>query len=328
VKWPATGQGIVIAAAGERSRKRIRLPRVSEFLEEAAMAARPIWRGHLRLALVTCPIALHNAERSSGSLNFHLINPKTGSRVRMVTLDAGTDEEISRRDLVKGYEFEKDRYVLMEDEDFEKARIESSSTLTVDKFVDLDSIDPLYFDSCYYMVPDGDAGQDVYVVLHDAIAQSKRAALSRLVMARRERAVAIRPMGKGLVLHTLREPRDLYSAEDLFDGIPEEKPDPEMVKLATQLIDRQAAKFEPADTEDRYETRLREVIAAKLQGEGITPNAPAAPRGDNVIDLMAALKRSLGQEATGKNGSQDSPHEPAPADKPAAKRRTATRKRA
>lgn len=292
------------------------------------MASRPIWRGHLRLALVTCPIALHNAQRATSSLQFHLINPKTGSRVRMVTLDAGTDEEVARRDLVKGYEFEKDRYVLLDDEDFEAARVESSATLTVDKFVDLDSIDPLYFEGCFYVVPDGEAGQDVYVVLHDAIARSKRAALSRLVMARRERAVAIRPMGKGLVLHTLREPRDLYNAADLFDGIPELKPDPEMVQLATQVIDRQAAKFEPADTEDRYETRLREVIAAKLHGEGITPEAPAGSRGDNVVDLMAALKRSLGQEPSAKAAPPAVSDEPAPASKPAAKRRSAARKRA
>src|SRR5579871_2785966 len=127
------------------------------------MAARPIWRGHLRLALVTCPIALHSAYRAAGDLRFHLINPKTGDRVRMVTLDAETDEELSRRDLVKGYEFEKGRYVVLEEADFEKARIESSSTMTIDKFIDRDSIDPVYFDNSYYVVPDGGSGQDVYV---------------------------------------------------------------------------------------------------------------------------------------------------------------------
>ncbi|MBN8899776.1 MAG: Ku protein [Rhodospirillales bacterium 69-11] len=259
------------------------------------MATRPIWRGHLRLALVSCPVALHSVVRSSGTLRFHFINPKTGNRVRMVTMDAETDEELSRRDLVKGYEFEKDRYVLMEDEDFEAARIESSATLTVAKFVDRASIPPVYFDTSYYLAPDGDAGQDVFVVLRDAIERSGQAALSRVVIGRRERAVAILPMGKGMVCHTLHEPRDLYAADDVFGSVDDVTPDAEMVKLATQLIDRQEGKFEPADTEDRYETRLREVIDAKLRGEGISPDAPEEPDRSNVIDLMAALKASLGR---------------------------------
>ncbi|MDR3537283.1 MAG: Ku protein [Acetobacteraceae bacterium] len=260
------------------------------------MAARPIWRGHLRLALVSCPIALHSVERASSGLHFHLINPDTGHRVRMVTLDAETDAEVSRRDLVKGYEFEKDRYVLLEEDDFETARIASSATLTVAKFVDRASIEPIYFDTSYYLVPDGEAGQDVFVVLRDAIARTGRAALSRVVIGQRERPVAILPMGKGMVCHTLHEPRDLYDAEDIFGDIEDARPDPDMVKLATQLIERQEGKFVPDDTEDRYEARLREVIDAKLRGEGIEPEAEEAPDRGNVIDLMAALKASLGRK--------------------------------
>ncbi len=259
------------------------------------MAQRPVWRGHLRLALVSCPISLHSVVRASGDLHFHFINPKTGHRVRTVTLDAETDKEVPRSELVRGYEFEKERYVLLDDEDFERARIETSSTMTVGKFIERDAIHPIYFDTSYYMVPDGDAGQDVYVVLRDAIAASGMAALSRVVIARRERAVAILPLEKGMVLHTLHEPRDLHAYDTLFDRVPGARPDAEMVKLARQLIARQEGKFEPADTEDRYESRLRQVIDAKLKGEGIEPEAPAEPRDDNVIDLMAALKRSLGE---------------------------------
>jgi DNA end-binding protein Ku len=264
-------------------------------VREAVMAERPIWRGHLRLALVTCPVSLHSVLRASANLRFHFINPKTGNRVRTVTQDADTDKEVPRRDLVKGYEFEKDRYVLLDDEDFEKAKIETSSTMSVDKFVDRDAIHPIYFDTSYYMAPDGEAGQDVYTVLREAIARAGRAALSRVVISRRERAVAILPLAKGMVVHTLHEPRDLYDYHKLFDRIADGKPDAEMVKLATQLVERQEGKFEPADLEDHYEKRLREVIDAKLKGEGITPEAPSESRGDNVIDLMAALKRSLGQ---------------------------------
>ena len=271
------------------------------------MAARPIWRGHLRLALVSCPIALHSVERSSSGLHFHLINPETGHRVRMITLDAETDQEVTRRNLVKGYEFEKDRYVLMEDEDFENARIESSATLTVAKFVDRGSIEPIYFDTSYYVVPDGEAGQDVFVVLRDAIAKTGRAALSRVVIGRRERAVAIMPMGKGLVCHTLHQPSDLYDSKGLFDQIPDVRPDTDMVALATQLIERQEGSFEPDDTVDRYEARLREVIDAKLRGEGIAPEAEAEPERNNVIDLMAALKASLGRAPESKASGAKSP---------------------
>lgn len=291
------------------------------------MAERPIWRGHLRLALVNCPVSLHSVLRASSNLHFHFINPKTGHRVRMVTLDAETDKEVSRTELVKGYEFEKDRYVLLDDKDFDSARIESSTTMTVGKFIPRGAIHPIYFDTSYYMVPDGDAGQDVYVVLRDAIAASGMAALSRVVIARRERAVAILPLENGMVLHTLHEPRDLYGYDKLFDRVPGAKPDVEMVKLARQLIERQEGKFQPADTEDRYEARLREVIDAKLKGEGIEPEEPDEPRGDNVIDLMAALKRSLGQEAKSRATATNARKKPART--PAKKvKRTATRKRA
>ncbi len=292
------------------------------------MATRPIWRGHLRLALVSCPVALHSVTHSSGNLHFHFINPATGHRVRMVTLDAETDEEVSRRELVKGYEFEKDRYVLVDEEDFEQAKIEASSTLVVDKFVTWDSINPIYFDTSYYLVPDGEAGQDVFVVLRDAIAKAGKAALSRVVIARRERAVAILPMEAGMVCHTLHEPRDLHDAKPLFEQITDEKPDAEMVKLATQLIQRQEGRFEAADTEDRYESRLRDVIAAKLKGEGITQTEAEAPRADNVVDLMAALKASLGRGGRGNPVSKPAPRKTTAKKKAAAKSRTATRRSA
>ncbi|MBL6454659.1 Ku protein [Belnapia sp. T6] len=255
----------------------------------------PIWRGHLRLALVSCPVALYSARQASGELHFHLINPKTGNRVRMVTLDAGTEEELRRSDLVKGYEFKKDTYVLLEDADFERAKIDSSTVLTLDKFVPAEAIDPIYYDAAYYMVPDGEAGEDVYAVLREAIGKAGKVGLARLVIARRERSVAIMPLGRGLVLHTLNDPKELHEPEELFGGLHGGKPDAAMVRLATQLVDRQTQRFEPADMEDRYEARLREVIEAKLRGEE-EPEPEEEPRRDNVIDLMTALKRSLGEE--------------------------------
>ena len=258
------------------------------------MAQRPIWRGHLRLALVSCPVALFNARHERESLRFHFINPQTGNRVRMVTLDGETGDELRRSDLVKGYEFEKHRYLLLDDEDFESARTETSAVLKVDKFVPAGSIDPVYFDGSFYMAPDGDAGDDVYGVLRQAFVETGFVALSRVTMARRERAVLITPMDGGLAVHTLLEERDLNPASEFF-GKHDAETDPEMVSLAKQLIKRQAGTYDPADVEDRYETRMRAVIDAKLQGQGLTAEEAPAVRQSNVVDLMAALKKSLGQ---------------------------------
>ncbi|WP_419757549.1 Ku protein [Acidisoma sp.] len=283
------------------------------------MAQRPIWRGHLRLALVSCPIALYSANHDRGSLHFNLINPKTGNRIKMVTQDAETGDPLSRGDLVKGYEYKKDGYLIVSDEDFDTARIESSSTVKIEKFVDANSIDPIYYDASYYLAPDGDSGEDVYVVLRDAIASTGKIALSRVVIARREHPIAIMPMGKGLVAHTLHEERDLNDFAGLFDHLPSAKPDPDMIQLATQLIDRQTGKYDPADIEDRYETRLRAVIEAKLKGEGIEAEEAAEPDRGNVVDLMAALRKSLGQ-----TGNDDA----TPAPKPAASKSPAPKAKA
>jgi DNA end-binding protein Ku len=261
------------------------------------MAQRPIWRGHLRLALVSCPVALYSAKHDRGSIRFNLINPKTGNRIRMVTQDAETDEPLERKDLVKGYEFKKNTYVLLTDDDFESVKVDSSSVMNIEKFVEAGSIDPLYYDTSYFLAPDGDAGRDVYAVLYEAIEATGRVALSRVVIAQRERTIALRPMEGGLVAHTLHEQRDINDATAVFEGATAVKTDPEMVALARQLIDRQSATYDPSDIEDRYETRLRAMIDAKLNGEGIEDEEAAELDRSNVVDLMAALKKSLGQES-------------------------------
>ncbi len=260
------------------------------------MPARPIWRGHLRLALVSCPVALWNARHDRSAVRFNMINPETGNRIKMVTTDAETGKELERRDLVKGYEFRKNEYLLLTDDDLNSVKVESSAVLTVEKFVDSASIDPVYYDSSYFLAPDGKAGRDVYAVLREAIAKTGMTAISRVVISQRERTVALRPMGNGLIAHTLHEDRDLNSPKELFDGMAEIKTDPEMVQLATQLVQRQVGKYESADLEDRYETRLRAMIDAKLKGEGIDAEADVPLEAtSNVVDLMAALKKSLGQ---------------------------------
>ena len=258
------------------------------------MAQRPIWRGHLRLALVSCPVALYSARHERNTIRFNMINPKTGNRVKMVTQDAETGEPLSRSETVKGYEFSKNRYVIITDEDMESVKVESSGMMTIEKFVTAESIDPIYYDASYYVAPDGKAGEDVYAVLMEAIAKTGRVALSRVVIGQRERTIALRPMGGGLVAHTLNEQRDLNETAPLFEHISRAKSDPEMVQLAVQLIDRQTSEYDPADLEDRYETRLRAMLEAKVQGQDV-PEEVAAPPTSNVIDLMGALRKSLGE---------------------------------
>ena len=258
------------------------------------MAQRPIWRGHLRLALVSCPVALFNARHERNAIRFNMINPKTGNRVKMITQDAETGEPLSRGETVKGYEFSKGRYVILSDEDIESVKVESSGMMTIEKFVTNESIDPIYYDASYYLAPDGKAGEDVYAVLREAIEKTGRVAISRVVISQRERTIALRPLGGGLVAHTLNEQRDLNEAEPLFEHVAQAKSDPEMVKLAVQLIDRQTSEYDPSDLEDRYETRLRAMLDAKIQGAEVHDAVPA-PISGNVIDLMAALRKSLGE---------------------------------
>ncbi len=280
------------------------------------MAQRPIWRGHLRLALVSCPVALYSAKHDRGSIHFNLINPDTGHRIRMVTQDAETEEPVQRRNLVKGYEFKKEHYVLISDEDFQSIKVESSSVMNIEKFVEVGSIDPLYYDTSYYLAPDGDAGRDVYSVLYEAIEEAGRIALSRVVIAQRERTIALRAMDGGLVAHTLHEQRDINDARTVFDDATAIKTDPDMVALARQLIDRQTSTYDPADLEDKYETRLRAMIDAKLKGEGIEEDEVEEPEVGNVIDLMAALKRSLGEGEPPAKGNSPASAKPAKPDKP------------
>jgi DNA end-binding protein Ku len=292
------------------------------------MPARPIWRGHLRLALVSCPVALWNAKHERNTIRFNQINPKTGNRIRMKTVDAETDEEVQRRDLVKGYEFQKDRYLLLTDDDFDSVKVESSSVMNIEKFVEVDAIDPIFYASSYYLAPDGDAGRDVYAVLCKAIAETGKVALARVVIGQRERTIALRAAPGGLVAHTLDEQRDINDAKTILNGAAEVKTDPEMVALAKQLIQRQTTEYDPSDLEDRYETRLRDMINRKLAGEGIDLSEPEEPDRTNVVDLMAALKKSLGQEEAPKKKPAQSPAPAKPKRAAAAQAAKPGRKRA
>ena len=224
-----------------------------------------------------------------------MINPATGNRIRMKTVDGETDEEVSRGETIKGYEYSKGRYVTITDDDLASVRVESSGMMAIEKFVDAPSIDPIYYDASYYLAPDGKGAEDVYAVVREAIARTGRVALTRVVIAQRERTVAVRPIEGGLAAHTLNEQRDLNESGTLFDTVRNIQIDPSMIDLAIQLIDRQTSDYDPADLEDRYETRLRQMLDAKVKGEALEEEITDKPFAGNVVDIMAALRRSLGQ---------------------------------
>lgn len=273
------------------------------------MAARPTWSGHLRLSLVTCPVAMYNATTTAGDVSFHLINPDTGNRIKMITTDPDTGP-ISRSDLVKGYEVEKGRYVLLTNEEIASVKLESTRVIDIERFVDADSIDRLYWDKPYFLVPDGKLGAEAFAVIREAMEQSNMIALGRVVMHTRERLIALEPRGKGLMATTLRVADEVRSADEVFDGIPDVTADAGMISIAEKIIEQQHGDFEPSTFRDRYEDALRAMIAEK---EGDAPKkAEPKPKDDNVIDLMAALKASLERQTSTARSGQAEPAEKKP----------------
>jgi len=256
------------------------------------MAARPSWEGHLRLSLVTCPVALWTATSEADTVRFNLINPKTNNRIRMKTVDAGTGEEVSRGELVKGFAIAKDEYVLLDKEDFESVKLESTRIIDIEKFVPRASIDRLYWDSPYHLVPNGKTGIEAFAVIREAMRKQGMVALGRLVMSTRERVCAIEIEEDGLVLTTLRTAEEVRTLDEI--GHPElPKPDPKMLDIAEKIVAQQSGDFDPSEFNDRYEDALRELIAEKQKGRPVKSTKPREADNTNVIDLMAALKKSL-----------------------------------
>jgi DNA end-binding protein Ku len=245
------------------------------------MAARPSWEGHLRLSLVTCPVALWPATTEAETVRFNLINPKTNNRIRMQTLDAGTGEEVSRSDLVKGYQIAKGEYVLFDKDELDAVKLESTRIIDIEKFVPRASIDRLYWDTPYHLLPSGKTG----------MAKQSMVAIGRLVMSTRERICGIEIEEGGLVLTTLRTAEELRSLDEVArPDLP--KPDAAMLQIAEKIVEQQSGDFDPSEFRDRYEDALRALIDDKRKGKPVRPTRPANDDG-KVIDLMAALKKSL-----------------------------------
>lgn len=256
--------------------------------EDAKMPARPIWQGNLRLSLVSCPVALFNATSRASDISFHLLNPETHNRIRMVPTDPETGP-VNRADLVKGYEISKNHYVILEKDELDAVKLETTRTIEIERFVDENEIDRLFWNDPYYLVPNEDP--DAYIVIRDALKEAGRVALGRVVMHTRERIVALEPRDKGIVVYTLRMHDEVVAPQVAFDDIPDKKPDARMVDIALKIIEQQAGEFEPEKFKDRYEEALRDLIRRKEKGEKLVTAQPVEE--SNVIDLMEALRKSL-----------------------------------
>jgi DNA end-binding protein Ku len=269
------------------------------------MAPRAQWKGYLRLSLVSCPIAVYPASTSREKVHFHQINRKTGNRIRMLKVDADTHDEVSSKDIVKGYELEKDRYVEMSPEELEAVQVESTRTIDIDAFVPRDEIDDLYIADPYYVVPDGKVGQQAFAVIREAITKKGMVALGRVVFSTREHVIGLEPRGKGLFGFTIRYPYEVREDKPYFEDIPNEQTPKEMIDLATHIINQKAGHFRPKDFDDRYEDALRDLIKKKAAGKKITVPKPEKP--SNVINLMDALRKSVQGEGRGKRGMRKKP---------------------
>ncbi len=256
------------------------------------MAPRASWKGYLKLSLVSCPVRLYPATSASERIAFNQLHKKTHNRINMKPVDPELGL-VERSDLVKGYEYEDKQYIIIEDSDLEAVRIESNHTMNIEAFVDEGSVDVIYQDAPYYLAPDGAMAEETFIVLREAMRKTGKVAIARLVLSSRERVITIGARENGMFVCTLRNPNEVRGTAEYFGAIPAGKPDQEMLQLAEALIKQKDTIFDPKNYEDRYEVALMSMIKEKLKGH--KPIIAAAPERGNVINLMDALKASLGQ---------------------------------
>ena len=299
------------------------------------MAARAYWKGQIRLALVSIPVEIFPATKSGASVAFRQIHEPSGKPIRYEKTVTGIGA-IDPGDIVKGFEVSKGNYVLLDTDEIEAVKLESKKTLELVQFVDSGEIDVLYYEKPYFVVPADDLAEEAYIVLREALRKSKKVALGQLAMRGREFIVSLKPCGRGMVLETLRYADEVNRAQGYFRDIPDAKPDDDLLDLANSLIEKKTKAFDPSKFTDHYTDAVKELVARKQKAKGRKIVADeddegARPSGSNVVDLMAALKKSLE-----KPGAKSAPAaKKPPAKKPAAKKPAAkpatkapTRKRA
>jgi DNA end-binding protein Ku len=289
-------------------------------------AARPYWKGHIKLSLVSFPVELYSATAGSTRISFHQIHEPTGKRVRHEKTVPGVGP-VDTAEIMKGFEYEKGEYVLLDNEELDAVKLETRKTMELIQFVDYDEVSPLFFDKPYYVAPGDKQAEEAFRVIRDALRETRKMGLGKLAMRGREYVAAVRPCGKGLLLETLRFEEEVREAEGFFRDVDDEAPPQELLDVAKQLIDRKAAPFDPAKFKDSYAEALRELVDEKLKSRGrkvtLDTDEPRAGGGAQVIDLMGALKRSLEGEKGGKGEAKKSK----PKSKPAAKKKQPARKK-
>lgn len=272
------------------------------------MAPRAYWKGYLKLSLVSCPIALFPATSEREKISFHQLNKNTGNRIKYKKVDAETGEEVSADEIRKGYEVSKGDYLELEPEELEAIAIESKRMIDIDEFVPKKEIDELYLNNPYYIVPDGEVGQQAFAVIREAIRKEGMVALGRVVFTSREHIIALEARGKGMMGVTLRYPYEVRNEADYFDGVDDETIPKEMLDLASHIVETKKGHFKPEKFDDRYEDALKELLAKKQKGEKIERPKERAP--SNVVNLMDALRQSVKAEQGG-GGERRMPSKPA-----------------
>ena len=275
---------------------------------------RSTWKGYLKLSLVSCAVALYNATSAAERVSFNTLNRKTGNRLKQQMLDSVTEEPVDPSDRVKGYQVGKGQYVMVEDEDLEKLKIDSTKMIEIEAFVPQSEVDQIYLDSPYYLAPDDQVAQEAFAVIRDAMAAKEVVGVGRIVLARRERMIMLAPRGKGILATSLRYPYEVRQDAEYFADITDVKLPDEMMGIAEVIIERKSGHFEPAKFGDRYEEAVVSMLKAKQAGQVFA--VPEAPEPSKVVNIMDALKRSL--EAEG-GGAADVRRPRAPSKKPAAK---------
>ncbi|HET9336902.1 MAG TPA: Ku protein [Sphingomicrobium sp.] len=263
------------------------------------MAARPSWRGQIRLALVSIPVEIYPATKTGKSIAFHQVHEPSGQRVRYEKVVPGIGP-VDKDEIMKGYEVSKGEYVLLDPEEIEKVKLESRKTLELTQFVKLADIDPIYYDKPYYVTPADDLAEEAFVVVRDALKKTGKVGIGQLAMRGQEYVVSLKPCGRGMVLETLRYADEVNKSSSYFRDIGDAKPDPDLLEMAETLIEKKTRDFDAGEFENRYIDALTKLIAEKQKKKGkriIQDDEAERPlKGSNVIDLMAALKKSLGDE--------------------------------
>ena len=276
------------------------------------MAPRPSWKGYLKLSLVSCPVALYPSASSSEKISFHMLNGETGNRLKQQYIDSETGDVVERDERVKGYEVSKGDYVIVSDDELSDVKIESSHTIDIEKFVPKVEIDALYFDNNYYITPDDKVGEEAFAVIREAMSRRAMVGIARVVLFGKERMLMLEPRSKGLVGTTLRYAYEVRAEGAYFDEIPKVDISKELLDLASHIIDTKAGAFQPEAFQDRYQDAVVELIHAKQAGRPV-PTDPGSARPSNVVNLMDALRRSLGKD----NGGEVAPAQSKPAKKTA-----------